>query len=77
MSIFNENGTMVATTKSNTVHKLEELIPEGKITSLNKHVDAIIFYSYAVIQSLPPPATTLRTTFKDMAHSFCTLFILL
>ena len=70
MSIFNEDGTVVSTTKSDTMHKLEELIPEGKITSLNKHMDAIIFDGHAVIQSLPPPATTLPISFKDMAHKF-------
>jgi len=39
MSIFIDDGTMV---KSDTMHKLEELILGNNITSLDKHVDAVI-----------------------------------
>lgn len=70
MSIFDDDGTMVTCNKSDTIHKLEELIPGDKITGLDKHVDAVIYDGNAVIQSLPAPSTTLPITFQDVASRF-------
>ena len=70
LSIFNDDGTMVTCKKSDTMHMLEELVPGDKITSLDKHVDAVIYDGHAIIQSLPAPSTTLPITFKDMVSRF-------
>jgi len=49
---------------------LEELLPGDKITSLDKHVDAVIYDGHAVIQSLPAPSTTLPQRSENMASRF-------
>ena len=67
-SIFLEDGSMVSCVKSDFMHKLEGLIPDDKITSINS-CGAIVYDGYTSIQMLGTTSTTsLQTTFDDTIH---------
>ena len=69
LSMFAEDGTMISTDKSQFMHKLEDLIPNEKITEVTD-VDAIIFDGHAVIHQLQMPPNMEKVHFKDMADCF-------
>ena len=70
VSLFNEDGTMTQSTKSDFMHKLEETIAGNKMTRLESDVNAIIFDGHAVIQTLAPKYTALHVTYDNMAEGF-------
>lgn len=71
LSLFNEDGTMSACTKSDFMHKLEEIVTDEIKRKLEVPVDAVIFDGHAVIQALPPPpCSPLQATFLDVAKGF-------
>ena len=71
LSMFTDDGTMLAGTKSEFMHKLEDTLP-AKVTSIAT-ADTIIFDGHAVIQGLYAPKDTGKTyRFIDMADRFLT-----
>ena len=69
-SIFLEDGSMVSCVKSDFMHKLEGLMPNDKITSIDS-CDAIVYDGHASIQMLGTSSTTsVKNTFDDMAQYF-------
>ena len=69
-SMFNENGTMVSTDKSQYLHKLEELLSSEEIALEIQTCNAIIIDGNAVIHMLQMSAGHSKSTFKDMTHAF-------
>jgi hypothetical protein len=69
LSMFADDGSLLLPkSKSDFMHKLEELLPEN-IRDLDS-ADCVIFDGHAIIQMLPFPASTENATFKDMAAHF-------
>jgi hypothetical protein len=54
LGMFAEDGTMLAATKSQSMHKLEDVMPGEKISSMHD-VDATVVDGHPVIQMLIPP----------------------
>jgi hypothetical protein len=69
LSLFAEDGTMLACAKSDFMHKLEELVPGDKITTIQR-CDALLFDGHASIQMLSGTATLGPMCFRDMAERF-------
>ena len=66
LSIFDETGCMVSCTKSDFLHKLEDLLAGEKITEVQS--GAVIYDGHAIIQMIPGPST--EKTFWGMAKIF-------
>ena len=69
LSLFSEDGAPLSGVKSQFMHKLEDLLPGDKLTSV-KGSEAMIFDGHAIIQMLPGPSLKEKVTFKDMAVNF-------
>ena len=59
LSIFNEDGSLIACVKSDFMHKLESMC-ETEVTTMYT-TNCIIFDAMAVIQMLPIPSKTVNT----------------
>lgn len=69
LSLFTEEGIMVSCKKSDYMHKLEELIPGGRLTTVEA-CDVIIFDGHAIIHLLPAHTLLTKATFQDTAEAF-------
>ena len=70
LSLFDDNGKMVANKKSDFMEKLEFLLDPTLIVKDIDAVDAIIFDGMAVIQMLKPVVSPVKTTYSDLASIF-------
>ena len=66
LSLFHEDGSMLTSTKSDFLHKLEDLLTEEPQD--NVKADCRIYDGHAVIQMLPGPSGV--ATYQDMAGRF-------
>ena len=73
LSIFNDDGSMCVTKKSDFMHKLEGLVSPEDILRDTKEIcgiDCVVFDGMAIVQTQQPK--TMKSTYQEMAESFWT-----
>ena len=70
LSMFSEEGVMHSGTKSDMMHKLEDLLPEHlQELKTVTNIDTVIYDGHAEIQAMPGP-TSASNTFQQMGNGY-------
>ncbi len=71
LSLFDDDGSMMATTKSDFLHKIEELVKDDIFTTAPS-ADCMVRDGHVSVQELQEAnaATMESVTFNDMAHRY-------